>query len=121
MTLLGSMPTARVVAVVAIGGDDLIGRLQRHLHADDDSLLADVEVAEAADVAHAVELPGLFLEAADEQHAPVGVEPILTRERADHGRLQPDGGRGALGAGSRARRFFGSHAESPGAATRGCP
>ena len=45
---------------------------ERHLHADDDSLLADVEVAEAADQAHAVELAGLLLEAADQQHVAVG-------------------------------------------------
>jgi hypothetical protein len=37
------------VAVVAIAGDDLVALLDRHLHADDDRLLADVEVAEAAD------------------------------------------------------------------------
>ena len=62
------MPTAEHVAVVAVGGDDLVALLERHLHADDDGLLADVEVAEAADEAHAVELAGLLLEAADQQH-----------------------------------------------------
>ncbi len=56
------------VAVVAIAGDDLVARLQRHLHADDDGFLADIEVAEAADQPHAVHLPGLLLEAADGQH-----------------------------------------------------
>ena len=40
-------------------------------HADHHRLLADVEVAEAADQAHAVHLPGLFLEPADQQHLPV--------------------------------------------------
>jgi hypothetical protein len=44
------------VAVVAIGGDDLIALLDRHLHTDDDRFLADVEMAEAADQAHAVQL-----------------------------------------------------------------
>jgi hypothetical protein len=31
---------------------------------------ADVEMAEAADQAHAVHLPGLFLETADQEHLP---------------------------------------------------
>ena len=53
------------MAVVAIAGDDLVAVLQRHLHADDHRLLADIEVAEAADQAHAVELARLLLEAAD--------------------------------------------------------
>jgi hypothetical protein len=35
------------VAVVAIGGDHLVAFDQRHLHAGDDSFLADVEVAES--------------------------------------------------------------------------
>src|SRR5712692_4705136 len=56
------------MAVIAVAGDDLVARLDRQLHADDDGLLADIEVAEAADQAHAVELPGLLLEASDEQH-----------------------------------------------------
>ena len=50
----------------------------RHLHADDDRFLADVEVAEAADEAHAVELAGLLLEAADQQHLAIGVQ-LLAR------------------------------------------
>ena len=54
--------------------------LDRHLHADDHGLLADVEVAEAADEAHAVELAGLLLEAADEQHVAVGVELLVAAE-----------------------------------------
>ena len=44
------------VAVVAIAGDDRVARLERVLHADDDGFLADIEVAEAADQPHAVEL-----------------------------------------------------------------
>ena len=54
--------------VVAVSGYDLIALLQGHLHADHDGFLADIEMAEAADRAHAVELAGLFLEAADQQH-----------------------------------------------------
>ena len=62
------------MAVVAIAGDDLVAVLDRHLHADDDGLLADIEVAEAADQPHAVHLAGALLEAADEQHLREGVE-----------------------------------------------
>ena len=52
----------------------------RHLHADHDSFLADVEVAEAADQAHAIQLAGLFLETADQQHLAVGVNLLVTGE-----------------------------------------
>ena len=55
-------------------------RLRGHLHADDDRFLADVEVAEAADQAHAVHLARLLLEAADQQHVPVGREFLLLGE-----------------------------------------
>ena len=66
------------VAVVAIAGDDLVALADRHLHADDDGFLADVEVAEAADQAHAVHLAGALLEAADEEHLREGVQ-LLAR------------------------------------------
>ena len=59
------------MAVVAIGGDDAVALLQRRLDADDDRLLADIEVAEAADQPHAVQLARLLLEAADQQHVAV--------------------------------------------------
>ena len=62
------------MAVIAIGGDDLVAVGDRHLHAGDDRFLADIEMAEAADIAHAVKLPGLLLEPADEQHQAVGGE-----------------------------------------------
>ena len=68
------------MAVVAIGGDDLIPLLARHLHAGDHGFLADIEMAEAADQAHAVELAGLLLEAADEQHLAIGLELLLRRQ-----------------------------------------
>ena len=71
------------VTVVAIAGDDLIARLERHLHADHDGFLADIEMAEAADQAHAVHLPGLLLEAADEQHGAVGGKLLLLAEFGD--------------------------------------
>ena len=64
------------MAVIAIAGDDLIALLERHLHADDDGFLADIEVAEAADQSHAVHLPRLLLEAADQQHVAIGFEVL---------------------------------------------
>ena len=59
------------VPVVAIACDDLVVGIEHRLHADHDGLLADIEVAEAGDEAHAVELAGLFLEATDEKHVPI--------------------------------------------------
>ncbi len=77
MTPFASMPQREHMAMIAIGGDHLIARLDRHLHADHDGFLADVEVAEAADEAHAVELAGLLLEAADGQHLAIGVQFLI--------------------------------------------
>src|SRR5262245_37912374 len=54
--------------MVAIARDDAIAGLERHLHADDDRLLADIEVAEPPDEAHSVELARLLFEPPDEQH-----------------------------------------------------
>ena len=66
---LGIDTVGEHVAVVAVAGDDaVLAFLKRRLQPDRDGLLADVKVAEAADQAEAVQLPGLFLEAADEQH-----------------------------------------------------
>jgi len=48
-------------AVVAVSGYDLIALLQGHLHSDHDGFLPNIEMAEAADRAHAVELAGFFL------------------------------------------------------------
>ena len=56
------------VAVVAVGGDDLVAFLGRHLQTDHDGFLPDVQVAEPADEAHTVELAGLLFEAPDQQH-----------------------------------------------------
>src|SRR5690606_5426647 len=50
------------VTMVAIGGDDLIAFLLGHLHADDNGFLANVEVTETTDEAHAVKLAGLLFE-----------------------------------------------------------
>ncbi len=68
------------MAVVAIGGDNLVTLLLRHLHADDDSFLADIEVTEPTDKAHAIELAGLFLETADQQHFTIGVKILVLAE-----------------------------------------
>ncbi len=68
------------VPVITVSRDHLIALLRGHLHADDDGLLADVEMAEAADQAHAVHLAGLLLEAADEQHLAIGVELLVLGE-----------------------------------------
>ncbi len=56
------------MAMIAIGGDDLVAFLDRHLHADDHRLLADIEMAEAGDQSFAVHLARAFLEAADQKH-----------------------------------------------------
>ena len=68
---LGVHAGGQHVAVVAIGGDDGVLGLDGRLHADDDGFLADVEMAESADQAHAVELARALLEAADQQHVAV--------------------------------------------------
>ena len=77
---LGVHAAGQHVAVVAIAGDDLVALLDRHLHADHDRFLADVEVAEAADQPHAVHLARLLLEAADQQHLAVGGKLLLLAE-----------------------------------------
>ena len=56
---------------------------ERHLHADDDGFLADIEVAKSADQTHPVHLPGLLLEAADGQHGPIGGKLLLLAEIGD--------------------------------------
>ena len=71
------------MAVITIGGDDLVAFLQRHLHADDDSFLADVEVTETADEAHTIELACFFLETADEEHFAIGLQIGIAIELGD--------------------------------------
>ena len=62
------------VAVIAIGGDDAVAVFQGGLNADDHRFLSDIEVAEAADQAHAIKLTRLLFETADQQHVAVVVE-----------------------------------------------
>src|SRR5882757_1243959 len=68
---LGVHAGGQHLAVVAVGGDDGVLGLDGRLHAHDDGFLADIEMTEAADQAHAVELAGALLEAADQQHVAV--------------------------------------------------
>ena len=59
-------------------GDEVITGYRDH-----GLMLADVQVAEAADQTHAVELAGALFEAPDEQHHTIVVEPLIvvTRRR----------------------------------------
>ena len=65
------------MAVIAIRGNHRVVAAGRRHHADDDRFLADIQVAEAADQAHAIELPRLFLETADQQHLAVVMEKVV--------------------------------------------
>jgi hypothetical protein len=82
------------VAVVTVAGDDLVALDLDRLHADRDGFLTDVEVAEAADQAHAVQLAGALLEAADQQHVLVEFQKlVLADEGVDTGGISlPRGG-----------------------------
>ena len=74
---LGVHAGSQHVTVVAIGGDDRVAFLERRLHTDDDGLLPDIEVTEAADQTHAVHLSGPLFEAPDQQHVAVVTEQLL--------------------------------------------
>ena len=65
------------VRIVESTGDDLIAVLAVGLQANDDRFLPDVEVAEATDQTHAVELPRFLLETADHEHFAVETEQLL--------------------------------------------
>ena len=91
MALRRDAPRQRM-AVLAVGGDDRVVRRERLHHADRDSLLADVQVQEAADLRRGVELGALLLEAADAQHlAAAGAARGRVRRR------QGTAGAGAVG------------------------
>ena len=51
--------------------------LQGRLHAHDHRFLADIEMAEAADQPHAVDLARLLFEAADQQHVAVEFQQVI--------------------------------------------
>jgi hypothetical protein len=68
------------MAMLAVGGDDGVGRLERLHRADRHRLLADVEVKEAADLLLRVQLRALLLEAADPDHLPQELEAVRAVE-----------------------------------------
>src|ERR1700693_1514424 len=56
------------VAVITIGGDDVIVIAHRSYSSNDDRFLANIEMAEAADLLRLILLARAFLEAANQQH-----------------------------------------------------
>jgi len=65
--------------MVAVGGDALVAFLCRSFEAHHDGFLPDVEMAETADEAHAVELARLLFESAYEQHVAIVGEQLVLR------------------------------------------
>ena len=70
-----------VVRVLAIRGDDVVGRRRGRDRAHCDGLLPDVQMQEAADLSLRVRPRGGFLEAPAQGHLPIQVE----KERSIHG------------------------------------
>src|SRR5207249_3898779 len=90
----------QVVRVLAVGGDDVVGRFGRRDGADGDGLLANVEVQEAAHLPLRVGLRRGFLEAATEgdlavqaqeqrrvHRVPIDYRPSRREEKARAGAL----------------------------------
>ena len=78
---LGVEPHDQHVTMVAVAGDlGILALFRGHGDAGHHSFLADIEVAEAADQAHAIHLAGLFLETPDQQHFPIGFEVLFRGE-----------------------------------------
>jgi hypothetical protein len=71
--------------MLPIGRHDGILLRERLHRAHRDRLLADIEVEKAADLAEAVELRRLFLEAADAEHLPQQSQGMRTVNRETHG------------------------------------
>ena len=65
--------------MVAIAGDHLVAVADGRLHARHHGLLADIEVTEAGDMTHAVELSGTLFKAPDEQHHAVEFVDVVLR------------------------------------------
>jgi hypothetical protein len=65
------------MAVVAVRRNAFIPFFRGSLEANNNSLLPDVEVTEATDQAHAVQLACLFFESADKQHFPVEMQQVF--------------------------------------------
>ena len=76
---LGIDAAGQHVAMVTIPGDDGIAAQQFGLHAHHHGLLADIEVAETADLAHAVKLARPLFKAADQHHLAIHVEQLFLR------------------------------------------
>src|SRR3546814_7540701 len=75
---IGIDPVGEHVAMVAIAGDDAVTlAIERALEPYRHRFLPDVEVAETADQAQAVKLPGFFLEPADQQHLLIESEHFI--------------------------------------------
>jgi len=91
---LGIHAAGEHVAMIAIAGDHLVTLFDGHLHANDDRLLPDVQMAETSDQPHAIELTCFFLEAADAQHVPVGTQLLLLVELRYRRRLIRGAARG---------------------------
>ena len=90
------------VAVVAVGGDEVVIRPAERDGADGDGFLADVEVEEAADFAALVVFQAGLLEAADADHLGKQLDFPLRGERLVDGRVgEIEGGRVGAGHGRR--------------------
>ena len=59
------------MAVIAVGRNYRVVLANRRLHPDHDRFLTDIEVTEAADQPHAVELARALLKAPDQQHVAI--------------------------------------------------
>ena len=83
-------------AVIAVGGDHVVVRLERGDGPDADRLLPDVQVKEPADLPLGVGARGLLFEAANQEHLPV--EPRQVVERCARPRRRRHRARGRFGA-----------------------
>ncbi len=82
------------MAVVAVGGDDVIVLAHERAGADGDGFLADVEVEEAADLAGIIDREAALLEAADAHHLAVELDLLLGAKRGVGGSLGVRAGNG---------------------------
>jgi hypothetical protein len=78
---------AEGVAVLAVVGEQVVGRLEGCHEADDRRLLAEVEVAVAADLGLGVGARGALFEATDQQHLLVPGELVFAGGRGGDGRV----------------------------------
>ena len=78
---VGIHAASQHMAVVAIGGHDRVALFADRMQADNYSFLTDIEMAETADLAHAIELAGLFLKPPDQQHIAIHGDQIVLRRQ----------------------------------------